>query len=153
MACAPNILFPNVTWRMKAGIVKRVEAVIARQRHGKHVSAARDTDATIEDVVYSARPLLGNCTVNPFQQKLINMQQYINCLRSNSRGCNVGTTDRRNLWSTPLRWARVAWYNIRSFINIGSGIQKLLGGIHIQTHKEYVDLRSLFYFSKIRKVG
>jgi hypothetical protein len=32
---------------------ERVEAVITMQRHGKHVSAATDTDATIEDPVLS----------------------------------------------------------------------------------------------------
>jgi uncharacterized protein YraI len=29
------------------------------------------------------------------------------CLR-NLKGCNVGITDRRGLWSTPLRWLHVA---------------------------------------------
>jgi uncharacterized protein YraI len=29
------------------------------------------------------------------------------CL-SNMRGCNVGTTDGRDLWSAPLRWPLVA---------------------------------------------
>jgi hypothetical protein len=31
--------------------MERVQAVIARQLYGKHVSAATDTDATIEDAV------------------------------------------------------------------------------------------------------
>jgi hypothetical protein len=43
----------------KAGTAERVEAIIARQRHGKHVSAATDTDATTEFVVLSRSPLLG----------------------------------------------------------------------------------------------
>jgi hypothetical protein len=30
-----------------------VEAVITRQQHGKHISMAADTDATVEDAVFS----------------------------------------------------------------------------------------------------
>jgi hypothetical protein len=55
--------------------VERVEAVIARQRHGKHVLAARDTDAKIEDAVFCTRPFLGKGAVNQFQEQLINMEQ------------------------------------------------------------------------------
>jgi phosphosulfolactate phosphohydrolase-like enzyme len=32
----------------------QVKVVIARQRHGKHVSAATDTDTAIEDMVFCA---------------------------------------------------------------------------------------------------
>jgi hypothetical protein len=42
---------------------------------------------------------------------------------------------------------------VQSFIKIGSGIQKLIGGIHTHTHGQQRDLISLIYFSKIRKVG
>jgi hypothetical protein len=44
---------------------------------------------------------------------------------------------------------------IPSFIKIGSGIQKILGGIHIhtQTHRQQGDLISLLLFFKIRRVG
>jgi hypothetical protein len=35
---------------------------------------------------------------------------------------------------------------VPSFINIGSGIQKLMGRIHIQTHREQGDLISLLLF-------
>jgi hypothetical protein len=38
---------------------------------------------------------------------------------------------------------------VPSFINIGSGIQKLIEGIH----RQHCDLISLFNFYKIRKVG
>jgi hypothetical protein len=38
---------------------------------------------------------------------------------------------------------------VPSFINIGSGVQKLIGGIHRQQR----DLISLLYFFKIRRVG
>jgi hypothetical protein len=38
-----------------------------------------------------------------------------------------------------------------SFIKIGSGIQKLIGGI--RRHGKQADLTSLFLFFKIRKVG
>jgi hypothetical protein len=34
------------------------------------------------------------------------------CL-GNLRGRNIGITDRKNLWCTPLRWAQVAWYTCR----------------------------------------
>jgi hypothetical protein len=44
----------------KAGTAERVEAIIVRQQHGKHVSAATDTDATIEFAVLSRSPLLGH---------------------------------------------------------------------------------------------
>jgi hypothetical protein len=45
-----------------------------------------------------------------------------------------------------------------SFIKIGSGVQKLMGGYtdthkHAQTHGEQRDLMSLLYFFKLRKVG
>jgi hypothetical protein len=43
--------------------VKSEEAVIVRQRHCKHVSAATDTNTTTEDV-FSARPLLGIDAIN-----------------------------------------------------------------------------------------
>jgi hypothetical protein len=43
---------------------------------------------------------------------------------------------------------------IPSFINIGSGIQQLLGrGGDSRTHRQHGDLISLFYFHKITKVG
>jgi hypothetical protein len=35
---------------------------------------------------------------------------------------------------------------IPSFIKIGSGIQKLMGGIHIQTHRQQGDLINLLLF-------
>jgi hypothetical protein len=46
---------------------------------------------------------------------------------------------------------------VPSFIKIGSGIQKLIGGIdihtHTHTHGQQRDLISLLYFFKIRKIG
>jgi hypothetical protein len=60
----------------KPGTVERVEAIIARQRHGKHVSATTDTDATTEYAVFSKSPLLDNCTVSTFPQQRINRKQY-----------------------------------------------------------------------------
>jgi hypothetical protein len=48
----------------------------------------------------------------------------------NLRLCNVGITD-GGLINCPLKMGSVA---IPSFINIGSGIRKFLGGIHINTH-------------------
>jgi hypothetical protein len=38
-----------VTWRLKAGIVKSEETSIARQVLGKHIPAATNTHATIEE--------------------------------------------------------------------------------------------------------
>jgi hypothetical protein len=42
-----------------------------------------------------------------------------------------------------------------SFLKIGSGVQKLIGGSGTQTdtHGQQRDLISLLYFFKIRKVG
>jgi hypothetical protein len=40
---------------------------------------------------------------------------------------------------------------VPNFIKIGSGIQKLVGGIH--THRQQRDLINLVHFKKIRKVG
>jgi hypothetical protein len=34
------------------------------------------------------------------------------CL-SSFRGCNVGTSDGKNWWSTPLRWSLVPWYTYK----------------------------------------
>jgi hypothetical protein len=42
--------------------------------------------------------------------------------------------------------------NIPRFIKTDSGIQKLLGGIHIQTHRQQ-GLISLYLSFKTRKVG
>jgi hypothetical protein len=44
---------------------------------------------------------------------------------------------------------------VPSFIKIGSGLQKLIGGgfIDTHTHGQQRDLISLLYFIKIRKVG
>jgi hypothetical protein len=45
---------------------------------------------------------------------------------------------------------------VPSFIKIGSGVKKLIGGggyTHTHTHGEQRDLISLLYFFKIRKVG
>jgi hypothetical protein len=42
---------------------------------------------------------------------------------------------------------------IPSFIKTGSGVQKLMGGIHIQTHRQHGNLISLhlfFYNKEIR---
>jgi hypothetical protein len=51
------------------------EVVVARQGHGKHVSAA-DTHTTIDYIVLSLRTLLDEGTVNTFPQNGTNMQQY-----------------------------------------------------------------------------
>jgi hypothetical protein len=42
----------------KAGIVEKAEVIVARQQHGKHVSAAEETNATIKDTVFSMRPFV-----------------------------------------------------------------------------------------------
>jgi hypothetical protein len=42
---------------------------------------------------------------------------------------------------------------IPSFLKTGSRIQKLLWGIHIQTHGQHGDLQVYFCFSRISKVG
>jgi hypothetical protein len=42
---------------------------------------------------------------------------------------------------------------VPSFITIGSGVQRLMGGIHTHTHGQQRDLISVLYFLKIRKLG
>jgi hypothetical protein len=42
---------------------------------------------------------------------------------------------------------------IPSFIKIGSGIQKLIGQTHIQTHREYRDCISLLLFFQNKESG
>jgi hypothetical protein len=42
---------------------------------------------------------------------------------------------------------------VPSFIKIGSGVLKLIGGIHRHIHGQQRDLISLPYCFKIRKVG
>jgi hypothetical protein len=60
--------------KVKVGIVKPVEAVVAMQRHDKFVSAATDTDATVENAMFSMRP---------FETKQrVNTQQYRSCWKS-----------------------------------------------------------------------
>jgi hypothetical protein len=44
-------------------MVERINAVTARQRSGKHVSAATNKHATIEEAMFPMRPLLGNGAV------------------------------------------------------------------------------------------
>jgi hypothetical protein len=39
-----------------------------------------------------------------------------------------------------------AMIDIQSYIKMGSGIRKLIGGIHIETHRQQGDLISLFLF-------
>jgi hypothetical protein len=50
----------------------------------------------------------------------------------------------------PLRWASGAMIYIPSFIKIGSGIQKLVGGEYTDTHRAG-DLVSLFLFFQNKK--
>jgi hypothetical protein len=42
---------------------------------------------------------------------------------------------------------------IPSFIKVGSVIQKLLSGMHIETHRQQGDFTNLLLVFKIRKVG
>jgi hypothetical protein len=42
---------------------------------------------------------------------------------------------------------------IPSFLKIGSGVQKLIGGIHRHTHGQQRDLISLLHLFKTMKVG
>jgi hypothetical protein len=70
-----NVNTQTVTCWLKTGVVEQVQAVIARQRYGKHLSAATDTDARIEDAVFSMRLLLGNGAVNTLLQQRITTQQ------------------------------------------------------------------------------
>jgi hypothetical protein len=51
------------------------------------------------------------------------------------------------------RWDGFRCYFIRSFINICSGIQKFMEGIHAHTLRQQGDLIYLVFFFKIRTVG
>jgi hypothetical protein len=42
---------------------------------------------------------------------------------------------------------------VPSFIKIGSGVQNIIGGGGIHTHRQQRDLISLLYFFKIWKMG
>jgi hypothetical protein len=48
-----------VTWRLIAGVVEEVEAVLARQQHGKQASAATDIDATMRTWCFQYGPCQG----------------------------------------------------------------------------------------------
>jgi hypothetical protein len=54
-----NPVFYNMTWRLKAGIVEPEQTSITTQRLVKHIPAATNTQATIEEL-----PLLLNGEVN-----------------------------------------------------------------------------------------
>jgi hypothetical protein len=41
--------------------------------------------------------------------------------------------------------------HVPSFIKIGSGVQKLIGGIHRHTHRQQRDVISLLYFFQNKK--
>jgi phosphatidylinositol kinase/protein kinase (PI-3 family) len=71
----------------------------------------------------------------------------------NFRVCNVGITDGRVY---ELSRGSGAMIYVPSFIKIGSAIEKLIGRIHIETHRytnSKLILSGYFYFYKIRKVG
>jgi hypothetical protein len=66
------------------------------------------------------------------------------------RGCNVGTPDRRDLCEYGVEIVSCSMIYIPSFIKIGSGIQKLIGGYthrhtHIHTHIQEGDFISLLF--------
>jgi hypothetical protein len=78
-------------------------------------------------------------------------------LPSNDRGIHVQTHRLMGgiFFNQAVEMDSGAVIYIPSFIKIGSGVQKLIGGIHrhTQTHGQQRDLISLLYFFKIRKVG
>jgi cytochrome c-type biogenesis protein CcmH/NrfF len=53
----------------KAATVERVEAVIVWQQCHKHISPATDTDATIEDMVFSMWHFMAMMQQAPFSKK------------------------------------------------------------------------------------
>jgi hypothetical protein len=60
---------------LKARIMEGAEAMIARQWHCIYVSSTTNSDATIEDSVFSVQALLSNRVVNTFLLQQINTQQ------------------------------------------------------------------------------
>jgi hypothetical protein len=71
------------------------------------------------------------------------------CLRK-LRGCNVGITDGWNIFNYSIEMGSGAVICIPSFIKIGSGIEKLIGG-DTQTHRQQGDLISLLSFKKEKR--
>jgi hypothetical protein len=65
------------------------------------------------------------------------------------RGWNVVISDGRDFLITPLNWGSGGVVYTPNVIKIGAGIQKLIGGIHMQTHRQQGDLIGLLlFFSK-----
>jgi hypothetical protein len=67
------------------------------------------------------------------------------------KGCSVGITD--GFVNYDVQMVSGAMIHIPNLINIGSGIQKLFGCIHIQRHREKDDLIRILLFFEMRKVG
>jgi hypothetical protein len=71
------------------------------------------------------------------------------------RVSNVGITDGWDFLITPVKMSSDAMIYTPGFIEIGSGIQKLIGGIYIfnrltdtQIQRQYGDLMNLLLFCK-----
>jgi hypothetical protein len=62
-----------VTWRLKAGIVKSEERSIVRQRLGKHIPAATNTHATIEEPV-SKQPIGKHRKIGVLQETVFSVR-------------------------------------------------------------------------------
>jgi hypothetical protein len=83
-------------------------------------------------------------------------------LPSNDRGIHIHTHRLRGeIFNWVAEMGSGAVIYIPSFIKIGSGVQKFIGGmhrhtqtnIHTHTHGQQCDFISLLYFFKLRKVG
>jgi hypothetical protein len=60
--------------------VERVEVIVAKKRHGKHVSAAADTDATVEHAIFSLGQFLDKDEVYTFRSNKATRNE-INCCK------------------------------------------------------------------------
>jgi hypothetical protein len=103
----------------------------------RHSSNIKDITSTVWEVTVLVLLMRGNYNVHQwdglrwhdmyipsFIKIGTGIQAILRFSLKNLRGCNVGITDGRNLWITPLRWAHVSWYTNQAVINIGSGIQE-----------------------------
>jgi hypothetical protein len=75
-------------------------------------------------------------------------------LPRNDKGIHIQTDGREFFISAVEMGSGAVLYSyVPSCIKIGSGIQKLIRGIHTHRHRQQRDLISLLYFFKIRIVG
>jgi hypothetical protein len=104
--------------------------------HGPHRSLTSSTILLSLLLLVSGRTLPSRCIV------MKDTFNRVRCLAT-VRGTHTHTGE-RDLWSTPLRKAQVAWYTVPSFIRIGSASHRLKG----DTDRQHADLVNLLLSAK-----